>query len=495
MKQYVMALDQGTTSSRAILFDRAQNIVAMAQKEFAQHYPKAGYVEHDAMEIYASQYGVMVEVLAMSGVPASDVAAIGITNQRETTIIWDKTTGKPIYNAIVWQCRRTADICRELEEKGLSETIRQKTGLLIDAYFSATKIKWLLDHVPGARERAQRGELLFGTVDTWLIWKLTDGRAHVTDMTNASRTMLFNIHTLTWDEDICRELDIPMCMLPEVRSSSEVYGTANIGGAEIPIAGAAGDQQAALFGQACFEAGSVKNTYGTGCFLLMNTGEKPVKSRNGLLTTVAASVGGRVQYALEGSVFVGGAVVQWLRDEMRLIDSSADSEYFASKVPDSAGVYVVPAFTGLGAPYWDMYARGAIVGLTRGAGRCHIIRAALESIAYQTADVLRAMEADCGVPIRELKVDGGASANNLLMQVQADVSRTNVLRPMIRETTALGAAFLAGLAVGVWRDLDEVRRTWTLDRRFEPQTDEAAAGAALHGWHRAVERAAAWSED
>ena len=490
-----MALDQGTTSSRAILFDRAQNIVAMAQKEFAQHYPKAGYVEHDAMEIYASQYGVMVEVLAMSGVPASDVAAIGITNQRETTIIWDKTTGKPIYNAIVWQCRRTADICRELEEKGLAETIRQKTGLLIDAYFSATKIKWLLDHVPGARDRAQRGELLFGTVDTWLIWKLTDGRAHVTDMTNASRTMLFNIHTLTWDEDICRELDIPMCMLPEVRSSSEVYGTANIGGAEIPIAGAAGDQQAALFGQACFETGSVKNTYGTGCFLLMNTGEKPVESRNGLLTTVAASVGGRVQYALEGSVFVGGAVVQWLRDEMRLIDSSADSEYFASKVPDSAGVYVVPAFTGLGAPYWDMYARGAIVGLTRGAGRCHIIRAALESIAYQTADVLRAMEADCGVPIRELKVDGGASANNLLMQVQADVSRTNVLRPMIRETTALGAAFLAGLAVGVWRDLDEVRRTWTLDRRFEPQTDEAAAEAALHGWHRAVERAAAWSED
>ena len=495
MKKYVMALDQGTTSSRAILFDREQNIVGLAQREFTQHYPQAGWVEHDPMEIFASQYGVMTEVLARSGAEPHEVAAIGITNQRETTIFWDKETGRPVYNAIVWQCRRTAALCEQLKAQGAAEMIRARTGLLIDAYFSATKIKWILDNVPGARERAQRGELLFGTVDTWLIWKLTGGRAHVTDRTNASRTMLFNIHTLAWDEDICRELGIPMCMLPEVRSSSEIYGTTNIGGAEIPIAGAAGDQQAALFGQACFEAGCVKNTYGTGCFLLMNTGERPVESRNGLLTTVAASVGGQVQYALEGSVFVGGAVVQWLRDEMRFIESSADSEYFASKVPDSGGVYVVPAFTGLGAPHWDMYARGTIVGLTRGTGRCHIIRAALESIAYQTADVLRAMEADCGVPIRELKADGGASANNLLMQMQADTARTSVLRPTIRETTALGAAFLAGLAVGVWRDLDDVRRSWTLDRRFEPQTDEASAAAALRGWTRAVERAAKWAEE
>ncbi|MEG2436298.1 MAG: glycerol kinase GlpK, partial [Ruthenibacterium sp.] len=386
MKQYVMALDQGTTSSRAIIFDAQQNIVGMAQKEFTQHYPKQGYVEHDPMEIYASQYGVMVEVLAMSGISAADIAGIGITNQRETTIVWDKETGRPVYNAIVWQCRRTADICKELEAKGLADVIRDKTGLRIDAYFSATKIKWILDHVPDARARAEKGELLFGTVDTWLIWKLTGGKAHVTDYTNASRTMLFNIHTLAWDKDICAALDIPMCMLPKVCNSSEIYGTANIDGAEIPIAGAAGDQQAALFGQTCFTRGEVKNTYGTGCFMLMNTGDTPVESKNGLLTTIAIGLDGKVTYALEGSVFVGGAVIQWLRDEMKLITESADSEYFANKVHDSAGVYVVPAFTGLGAPHWDMYARGAILGLTRGAGRNHIIRAALESIAYQTAD-------------------------------------------------------------------------------------------------------------
>ena len=495
MAKYVLALDQGTTSSRAILFDAHQNIVGMAQKEFMQHYPKAGYVEHDPMEIYASQYGVMVEVLAMSGVSAADIAGIGITNQRETTIVWDKNTGRPVYNAIVWQCRRTADICKQLEVQGLGETIRQKTGLRIDAYFSATKIKWILDNVPDARARAEKGELLFGTVDTWLIWKLTGGRAHVTDVTNASRTMLFNIHTLQWDADICRALSIPMNMLPRVCSSSEVYGFASLDGVQVPIAGAAGDQQAALFGQTCFDKGDVKNTYGTGCFMLMNTGTTPAESKNGLLTTIAVGQGGRVTYALEGSVFVGGAVIQWLRDEMKLITDSADSEYFAGKVKDSGGVYVVPAFTGLGAPYWDMYARGAILGLTRGTGRNHIIRAALESIAYQTADVLRAMEADCGAPLKELKVDGGASANNLLMQFQADISGVTVRRPMIRETTALGAAYLAGLATGVWRDLDDIRGQWTLDKLYEPQMDRAEADRLTAGWHRAVQRAARWADE
>lgn len=495
MSRYVMALDQGTTSSRAILFDEHQNIVSMAQKEFAQSYPKAGWVEHDPLEIYASQYGVLVEVLARSGLDAGEIAAIGITNQRETTILWDKKTGRPVYNAIVWQCRRTADMCTELVECGYADMIREKTGLLVDAYFSATKIRWILDHVEGARERAERGELLFGTVDTWLIWKLTGGAAHVTDVTNASRTMLFNIHTLEWDADICKLLNIPMCILPKVCDSSMIYGMAQIGGAEIPIAGAAGDQQAALFGQTCFARGDVKNTYGTGCFMLMNTGDTPVESKNGLITTIAIGLGGKVTYALEGSVFVGGAVVQWLRDEMKLINDSADSEYFARKVPDSAGVYVVPAFTGLGAPHWDMYARGAILGLTRGAGRNHIIRAALESIAYQTLDVLEAMQADSGVCIRELKVDGGASANNLLMQFQADIAGITVRRPMIRETTALGAAYLAGLAVGVWSGLDDVKGQWTLDQLYEPAMDPAARAALAKGWHKAVQRARDWAGD
>ncbi len=494
MKKYVMALDQGTTSSRAILFDREQNIVGLAQREFTQHYPQAGWVEHDPMEIFASQYGVMTEVLARSGAEPYEVAAIGITNQRETTIVWDKETGRPVYNAIVWQCRRTAALCEQLKAQGAAEMIRARTGLLIDAYFSATKIKWILDNVPGARERAQRGELLFGTVDSWLIWKLTGGEAHVTDATNASRTMLFNIHTMEWDREICEMLGIPMCMLPEVRPSSEVYGYTSLGAARVPIAGAAGDQQAALFGQTCFAPGEVKNTYGTGCFLLMNTGDVPIESKNGLLTTVAASADGRAAYALEGSVFVGGAVIQWLRDELKLISESADSEYFARKVRDSAGVYVVPAFTGLGAPYWDMYARGAIVGLTRGAGRNHIIRAALESIAYQTLDVLEAMRADSGQRVTELKVDGGASANNLLMQFQADCAQVTVRRPMIRETTALGAAYLAGLAVGLWRDVREITAHWTLDRAFAPEMDAAAAARLVAGWHKAVERSRSWAD-
>ena len=493
MSKYVMALDQGTTSSRAIIFDEHQNIVNMAQKEFTQHYPKAGWVEHDPLEIYASQYGVLVEVLARSGMEAGEISAIGITNQRETTIVWDKNTGRPVYNAIVWQCRRTSDFCTNLVERGYADEIRAKTGLLIDAYFSATKIKWILDNVEGARERAERGELLFGTVDTWLIWKLTGGAAHVTDVTNASRTMLFNIHTLEWDKDICALLDIPMCMLPKVCDSSMVYGAARIGGAEIPIAGAAGDQQAALFGQTCFARGDVKNTYGTGCFMLMNTGDTPVESKNGLLTTVAVGLNGKATYALEGSVFVGGAVIQWLRDELKLINESADSEYFANKVKDSAGVYVVPAFTGLGAPYWDMYARGAILGLTRGAGRNHIIRAALEGIAYQTLDVLKAMQADSGVQFKELKVDGGASANNLLMQFQADIAGVTVRRPMIRETTALGAAYLAGLATGVWRDLNDIKGQWTLDKLYEPQMEAARARERVDGWHKAVERARGWA--
>ena len=493
MSKYVMALDQGTTSSRAIIFDEHQNIVNMAQKEFTQHYPKAGWVEHDPLEIYASQYGVLVEVLARSGMEAGEISAIGITNQRETTIVWDKNTGRPVYNAIVWQCRRTSDFCTNLVERGYADEIRAKTGLLIDAYFSATKIKWILDNVEGARERAERGELLFGTVDTWLIWKLTGGAAHVTDVTNASRTMLFNIHTLEWDKDICALLDIPMCMLPKVCDSSMVYGAARIGGAEIPIAGAAGDQQAALFGQTCFARGDVKNTYGTGCFMLMNTGDTPVESKNGLLTTVAVGLNGKATYALEGSVFVGGAVIQWLRDELKLINESADSEYFANKVKDSAGVYVVPAFTGLGAPYWDMYARGAILGLTRGAGRNHIIRAALEGIAYQTLDVLKAMQADSGVQFKELKVDGGASANNLLMQFQADIAGVTVRRPMIRETTALGAAYLAGLATGVWRDLNAIKGQWTLDKLYEPQMEAARARELVDGWHKAVERARGWA--
>lgn len=492
MPKYIMALDAGTTSSRAILFDDRQNIVNMAQKEFAQHYPKAGYVEHDPMELYASVYGVMVEVLAMSGIDPSELAGIGITNQRETAIVWEKDTGRPIYNAIVWQCRRTANICTELEKQGHADEILRKTGLRIDAYFSATKIQWILDNVEGARDKANRGELMFGTVDTWLIWKLTSGRAFVTDYTNASRTMLYNIHTLEWDKELCELLRVPMNMLPEVRSSSEVYGTASLSGAEIPIAGIAGDQQAALFGQTCFEVGDVKNTYGTGCFMLMNTGDKPVMSQNGMLTTIAIGINGKVQYALEGSVFVGGAVIQWLRDEMGLINESADSEYFARKVKDNGGVYVVPAFTGLGAPHWDMYARGAIFGLTRGTGRNHIIRASLEAIAYQTRDVLVAMQADAGATIKELKVDGGASANDLLMQFEADITGVTVRRPMIRETTALGAAYLAGLAVGVWKDKNDIKAQWTLDKLYSPQMDKAEITRLVNGWDKAVERSKSW---
>lgn len=488
-KRYIAALDQGTTSSRCILFDREQNMAGMAQKEFTQFYPQPGWVEHDPMEIWSSQYGVLMEALAQSGADAGELAGIGITNQRETAVVWDKETGKPVYNAIVWQCRRTAGLCEELKaDPDFTAYVKDRTGLLIDAYFSATKVRWILDNVPGARERAEEGKLLFGTVDSWLIWKLTGGKVHVTDCTNASRTMLYDIRSLRWDETICKRLGIPMSMLPQVRSSSEIYGYVNIQGVEVPIAGIAGDQQAALFGQTCFAPGEAKNTYGTGCFLLMNTGETPFVSKNGLLTTIAIGLNGKVSYALEGSIFVGGAVVQWLRDELGLISDSSDTEYFARKAADTAGVYVVPAFTGLGAPHWDMNARGAILGLTRGSGRNHIIRAALESIAYQTADVLRAMEEDAGIPLRELRVDGGASANGFLMQFQADIMDRPLRRPMIRETTALGAAYLAGLATGVWKSLDDVRGSWTLDRLYEPAMGAEKREKLLRGWHEAVNR-------
>ena len=496
MKKYVIALDQGTTSSRCILFDEHQNIVQMAQKEFTQHYPHPGWVEHDPMEIYSSQYGVLMEVLAQSGVAPEEIAGIGITNQRETAIVWDKESGRPVYNAIVWQCRRTAALCEELKaDTEFTNYVKERTGLLVDAYFSGTKIQWILDNVPGAREKAEAGQLLFGTVDTWLIWKLTGGAVHVTDYTNASRTMLYNIRDLCWDETICRRLNIPMSMLPSVRGCSQVYGYVNIQGVEVPIAGIAGDQQAALFGQTCFEPGEAKNTYGTGCFLLMNTGDTMYQSKNGLLTTIAIGIDGKVQYALEGSVFVGGAVVQWLRDELHLITEASDTEYFARKVKDSAGVYVVPAFTGLGAPHWDMYARGAILGLTRGAGRNHIIRASLEAIAYQTGDVLQAMEEDTGIRLRELRVDGGASANNFLMQFQADIVGRTIRRPMIRETTALGAAYLAGLATGVWSSLDDIRAQWTLDKLYEPAMPEEQRQRLQAGWQKAVQRAKDWAED
>ena len=495
MKQYVIALDQGTTSSRCILFDREQNIVGVAQREFTQIYPKPGWVEQDPMEIWSSQSSVLTEVLAQTGIAPTEVAAIGITNQRETTIVWDKTTGRPIYNAIVWQCRRTASLCEELKADGaFSEYIKEHTGLLIDAYFSATKLKWILDHVEGARERAKAGELLFGTVDSWLVWKLTGGKAHVTDYTNASRTMLFDIQNLCWDEEICRRLDIPMEMLPKVCSSSQVYGYANLQGLEVPIAGIAGDQQAALFGQGCFQPGEAKNTYGTGCFLLMNTGEQLCRSENGLLTTIAIGLGGKVQYALEGSVFVGGAVIQWVRDELRFISESRDAEYYASKVPDTGGVYLVPAFTGLGAPYWDMYARGALVGLTRGTNRDHIIRAAQESIAYQSWDLVDAMEKDTGIPLSVLNADGGASRDKFLMQFQADILHKPVRRPVIRETTALGAALLAGLATGVWGSLEEVKSRMKTDRLYEPAMDEATRTKLLRGWHKAVGRSLDWAE-
>ena len=494
MSKYILALDQGTTSSRAILFDHEQNILGVSQRELAQHYPREGWVEQDAMEIWSSQYGVMMEAIAQSGVAPADIAAIGITNQRETTILWDKATGRPIANAIVWQCRRTADIVDALREQGLEAHIRKTTGLIPDAYFSATKIKWLLDRVEGARERARRGEILFGTVDTWLLWKLTGGAVHATDVTNASRTMLFDIHKLDWDDTLLEALDIPRAMLPQVRSSSEIYGYTDIQGTKIPIGGMAGDQQAALFGQGCFRAGDAKNTYGTGCFLLMNTGEAPCESRNGLLTTIAVGLGGKVQYALEGSVFVGGAVIQWLRDELRFFPESRDAEYYARKVADNGGVYLVPAFTGLGAPYWDMYARGVLIGLTRGTRREHITRAAQESIAYQVADLARAMEADTGVPLTALKADGGASRDGFLMQFQADILERTVLRPAIRETTALGAAYLAGLAAGVWADRAELSRLWRCDTTFAPAMEPEERERLLSDWRRAGDRCRGWAK-
>ncbi|RXZ70347.1 glycerol kinase [Fusobacterium necrophorum] len=496
--KYIIALDQGTTSSRAILFDENQSIVGVAQKEFTQYYPKEGWVEHDPMEIWSSQSGVLAEVIARAGITQHDIIAIGITNQRETTIVWDKNTGKPVYNAIVWQCRRTAKICDELRKiDGLEEYIKDNTGLVLDAYFSGTKIKWILDNVEGAREKAEKGELLFGTVDTWLIWNLTHGEVHATDYTNASRTMLYNIKELKWDERLLKELGIPKQMLPDVRDSSGNYGYANLGGTgghRVPIAGVAGDQQSALFGQACFNEGESKNTYGTGCFLLMNTGEKFVKSNNGLVTTIAIGLNGKVQYALEGSIFIGGASVQWLRDELRLVNESKDTEYFARKVKDNGGVYVVPAFVGLGAPYWDMYARGAILGLTRGANKNHIIRATLESIAYQTRDVLEAMQEDSGIQLAELKVDGGAAANNFLMEFQADILGTKVRRPVVLETTALGAAYLAGLAVGFWESKEEIKGKWILDQEFVPNMEEKEKEKKYRGWKKAVSRAREWEE-
>ena len=495
MSRYVLALDQGTTSSRAILFDNEQNIIAVRQREFEQLYPQQGWVEHDPMEIWSSQYGVMNEVVAQSGVDAHDIAAIGITNQRETTILWEKATGRPIYNAIVWQCRRTAPLVDELlSQPGMAEYIKENTGLVPDAYFSATKIKWILDHVPGARERAQAGEILFGTVDSWLVWKLTGGKVHVTDRTNASRTMLYNIHKLDWDDTLLNALDIPRAMLPRVTDSSEIYGYTDLCGVQVPVAGIAGDQQAALFGQGCFSKGEAKNTYGTGCFLLMNTGDTICRSKNGLLTIIAISLNGKVEYALEGSVFVGGAVIQWVRDGLRMIQESRDSEYYAQKVPDNGGVYIVPAFTGLGAPYWDMYARGAIVGITRGTTQNHIIRAAEESIAYQSYDLVHAMELDVGQPITALKVDGGASRDQFLMQFQADILNKTVLRPAIRETTALGAAYLAGLATGVWKDRGEIRSLWHCNMTFTPNMEAPEREKLLAGWHKAVGRSRDWAE-
>lgn len=497
MKKYIMALDAGTTSNRCILFNEKGEMCSVAQREFHQHFPKPGWVEHDADEIWASMLGVAVEAMSMIGAAAENIAAIGITNQRETAIVWDKNTGEPVYHAIVWQCRRTARYCDLLKERGLTDSFRKKTGLVIDAYFSATKIRWILDHVPGARERAERGELLFGTVETWLIWKLTKGAVHVTDYSNASRTMLFNINTLEWDRDILEVLNIPESMLPEVKPSSCVYGCTDPSffGGSIPIAGAAGDQQSALFGQTCFHPGEAKNTYGTGCFLLMNTGERPVFSENGLVTTIAWGIDGKVTYALEGSIFVAGAAIQWLRDEMRLIDSSEDSEYMAKKVSDTNGCYVVPAFTGLGAPYWDQYARGTIVGSTRGVNKYHIIRATLESIAYQVNDVLVAMEADSGIRLEALKADGGASANDFLMQTQADIIGAPVNRPRCVETTAMGAAYLAGLAVGYWSGPEDIRKNWAVDRTFEPAISGEERAGKLKGWKKAVKYAYGWAKE
>ena len=497
MAKYVMALDAGTTSNRCILFDRSGNICSMAQKEFRQIFPNPGWVEHDANEIWSTQLGVAVEAMSMINAKAEDIAAIGITNQRETAIVWNKETGEPVYNAIVWQCRRTSDIADSLKAKGLEETYRKKTGLIIDAYFSATKIKWILDHVEGARALAEEGKLLFGTVETWLIWKLTKGRVHITDYSNASRTMLFNINTLDWDDEILAELQIPRSMLPKPMPSSCVYGNtdASFFGGEIPISGAAGDQQAALFGQTCFHEGEAKNTYGTGCFLLMNTGNKPVFSNNGLVTTIAWGLDGEVNYALEGSIFVAGAAIQWLRDELRLIDSAADSEYMASKVEDTNGCYVVPAFTGLGAPHWDQYARGTIVGITRGTNKNHIIRATLESISLQVCDVIDAMQADSGIEVRTLKVDGGASANDFLMQFQSDILGVPVNRPACVESTAIGAAYLAGLAVGYWKNKDEVIKNQKLDRVFTPQMQQEARAKKRKEWNKAVHYAFGWAKE
>lgn len=496
-KKYVLALDQGTTSSRAILFDCDSNIVAVAQKEFTQIFPKAGWVEHNAEEIWSTQIGVAAEAVAKAGISAGDIAAIGITNQRETTVVWDKTTGKPVHNAIVWQSRQTMDICNDIKAKGLEAMFRQKTGLVVDAYFSGTKVKWILDNVEGAREKAEKGDLLFGTIDTWLIWKLTGGKVHVTDYSNASRTLMYNIRELKWDEEILEVLTVPASMLPQVRPSSEVYGHTEPSvflGAAVPIAGAAGDQQAALFGQTCYKPGMAKNTYGTGCFMLMNTGDKLYESKNGLLTTIAWGLDGKVEYALEGSIFIAGAAIQWLRDGMKIIEAAPDSEYFARKVSDTDGVYVVPAFVGLGAPYWDMTARGAIMGLTRGSTKAHIVRATLESLAYQTKDVLGAMEADSGIKLQALKVDGGAVSNDLLMQFQADILGVPVDRPQVTETTALGAAYLAGLAVGVWNDKEDLVKNWKLDARFDAAMEEEKRSKLYKGWQKAVKRAMDWED-
>ena len=497
-KKYIMALDQGTTSSRAILFDKEGNIIATSQKEFTQIYPKPGWVEHNAMEIWGSQSGVMREVLETNSISPNEIAAIGITNQRETTIVWDKNTGKPIYNAIVWQCRRTSEICDEIEANGYKDMIKDKTGLILDAYFSGTKIKWILDNVEGAREKAENSKLLFGTFDTWLIWNLTSGKVHVTDYSNASRTMLYNIKELKWDDEILELLNIPKSMLPKVKPSSCIYGNTDeqmLAGAQIPIAGCAGDQQSALFGQTCFEEGSAKNTYGTGCFMLMNTGEKPVESKNGLLTTIAWGVDGKVEYALEGSIFVGGAVIQWLRDELKILYNAKQSEFYATSVEDTNGVYVVPAFTGLGAPHWNMYARGCVMGLTRGANREHLVRASLESIAYQVKDVLHAMEEDSGLKLVGLKVDGGASANNFLMQFQSDILDTNINRPKVVETTALGAAYLAGLAVGFYSSKDDIKNSWIIDKEFKPNMEEAKRANLYKGWKKAVQRSLDWAKE
>lgn len=496
MQSYILSLDQGTTSSRAILFNHQGQIVKIAQKELTQIYPQAGWVEQDPIEIWATQYSVMHEVIESAGISIDQIVAIGITNQRETTVVWDKTTGQPIYNAIVWQCRRTVSLCNRLKQDNLEPYIRENTGLVIDAYFSGTKIKWILDNVDGAREKAQCGNLLFGTIDTWLIWKLTGGRLHVTDYSNASRTMLFNIKDLQWDEKLLDYLEIPNSMMASVHSSSEIYGytNANILGKSIPIAGVAGDQQAALFGQACFEEGMVKNTYGTGCFLLMQTGQKRIQSNKGLLTTIAWGLNGQVTYALEGSVFIGGAIVQWLRDELKLISNASETEYYASKVPDTNGVYIVPAFAGLGTPYWDMYARGTIVGLTRGAGREHLVRASLEAIAYQSRDVIDAMVDDSGIPFSTLRVDGGATVNEFLMQFQSDILGQTVQRPVVTETTALGTAYLAGLAVGFWSSLEEISYNWSIDRTYRPQMRAETSKMLYHNWQRAVERSKNWIE-